>query len=431
MPLSLAAMPTSPHILVLGCNFAGLTTARYVRAFAGDEVDITCVDRTPYLTFVPNIPLEVWHNNNPAEELHLPFVKFLDRDDIRFIHAEVQGIDVDGRSVEYTPVERSGSAAESVGYDFLVIALGNNLAFEEIEGFAEHGHTLTDTYYGEKLRRYLHEGGYKGGPIAVGSDRFVQGHHPDLPLLPEAEAACEGPPVEIAFSMAHWLEKHEMGDARSITLFTPAEVIAEDAGEKILDELLPMVEDLGFGYRADTEGVERLYEDGIEFEDGSSVEAELKIIFPNWTAHDVVKDLPITDDQGFVVTGLQMRNPDYPEVFAVGDAASVTVPKLGSLGHKEAEICAQMLGRAAGAHEPDEPIPSLEPEVICMGDMGGRKGFYMHTNEWWGGDTSILKIGYTPHALKMGFKTIYYTTGGKVPTWGLPLSEFVGDHALV
>jgi sulfide:quinone oxidoreductase len=424
-------MSASPHILVLGCNFAGLTTARYIRQFAGDGVDITCIDRNPYLTFIPNIPLEVWHNNNPAEELHLPFVKFLDRDDIRFLHAEVQGIDVEGRTVDYTPIERSGSAAESIDYDYLVVALGNNLAFDDIDGFAEHGHTLTDTYYGEKLRRHLHEGGYKGGPIAVGSDRFEQGHHPKLPALPEAKAACEGPPVEIAFSMAHWLEEHDLGDARSITLFTPAEVIAEDAGKKILDQLLPMVEEMGYGYRANTKGIKRLYDDGIEFEDGSSIEAELKIIFPNWTAHDVLKGLPITDDEGFVVTDLHMRNPDYPEVFAVGDAASVTVPKLGSLGHKEAEICAQVLGQEAGDYEPDEPIGDLEFEVICMGDMGGRRGFYMHTNEWWGGDTSILKMGYTPHALKMGFKTVYYTTGGKVPTWGLPLSEFVGDHTMI
>jgi sulfide:quinone oxidoreductase len=424
-------MRSSPHILVLGCNFAGLTTARYIREYAGDEVDITCIDRNPYLTFIPNIPLEVWHNNNPAEELHLPFVKFLNRDDIRFTQGEITQIDVDGQSVEFVPAERSGSAPESMDYDYLVVALGNNLAFDDIDGFAEHGHTLTDTYYGEKLRHHLHDNGYKGGPVAVGSDRFVQGHDPKLPDLPEAEAACEGPPVEIAFSLAHWLEEHEKGDASSVTLFTPAEVIAEDAGETILDELLPMVDEMGFGYRAETKGIKRLYDDGIEFDDGSSLEAELKIIFPNWTAHDVVKDLPITDDQGFVVTDLHMRNPDYPEVFAVGDAASVTVPKLGSLGHKEAEICAKVLGAEVGDYEPDEPTAPLAFEVICMGDMGGRKGFYMHTDEWWGGDTSILKIGYTPHALKMGFKTIYYTTGGKVPTWGLPLSEFVGDHTVI
>ena len=63
-----------------------------------------------------------------------------------------------------------------------------------------------------------------------------------------------------------------------------------------------------------------------------------------------------------------------------------------------------------------------------MGDMGGHKAFYMHTDEWWGGDTSVFTIGYTPYLLKMGFKTMYHTLGGNVPSSGLPLSELVADH---
>lgn len=39
----------------------------------------------------------------------------------------------------------------------------------------------------------------------------------------------------------------------------------------------------------------------------------------------------------------------------------------------------------------------------------------MHTDEWWGGDISILKMGNTPYVLKIGFKYMYYTLGGKVP----------------
>lgn len=418
-----------PRILILGANFAGLTTARYVAEKVGDRSRITVIDRKPYLTFIPNIPLEVWNDNNPEVSLHLPTTRFFEKDGSDFIQGEVRGIDVESRTVEYVPGERPGSAAEEIGYDYLVIALGNRLALDEIQGFAEHGHTFTDTYYGDEVRRYLHGGGYRGGPVAIGSDFFQQGRHPKLPELPVAEAACEGPPVEIAFSMAHWLEQRGLGDASTITLFTPAEVIAEDAGEKILDQLLPMMEEMGFGYLADTRGIERVHADGIEFDDGSSVEAELKIIFPNWKPHDFLRGLPISDDQGFIVTDLHMRNPDYPEVFAVGDAASVTVPKLGSLGHREAEIVSDTLARDVGGEDID--VEPMEFEVVCMGDMGGHRGFYMHTDEWWGGDTSILKIGYTPHMLKMGFKEMYYSLGGKIPRWGLPLSEFVADRSPV
>jgi len=424
-------MAANPHIVVLGTNFAGLTTARYIREYAGEDVRITAIDRKPYLTFIPNIPIEVWNNNNPEKSLHLPFIKFLDRDDIDFIQGDVQEVDVDKKTVGFQPAERAGSAVEEIEYDYLVIALGNKLAFDEIEGFGEYGHTFTDTYYGDKVRRYLHEGGYKGGPIAVGSDRFVQGKSDKLPELPVAEAACEGPPVEIAFSMAQWLEKRGLGGAENISLFTPAEVIAEDAGQKILDQLLPLFEEMGYGYKADTKGIKRLYEDGIEFEDGSSMEAEMKIVFPNWKAHDFLRGLPISDDQGFIITDRYMRNPDYPEVFAVGDAASITVPKIGSLGHIEAEVLAKVLGKELGGYKPKKEIEPVKFELICMGDMGNHKGFYMHTNEWWGGDTSILKMGYTPHALKMGFKSMYYTMGGKIPTWGLPLSEKIADNTII
>jgi sulfide:quinone oxidoreductase len=424
-------MTAQPHILILGTNFAGLTTARYIRKYAGEEVRMTCIDKKPYLTFIPNIPIEVWNNNNPESTLHLPFIKFLDRDNIDFIQAEVQTIDVEHKRVEFTPIERSGSSIELLSYDYLVIALGNKLAFDEIEGFGAYGHTFTDTYYGDKVRRYLHDGSYKGGPIAIGSDLFHQGSSPDLPEIPRAEAACEGPPVEISFSMAQWLADRNMGGAEKITMFTPAEVIAEDAGQKILNELLPMVQNMGFGYKSNTRGIKRLYQDGIEFNDGSSLEAELKIIFPNWKAHDFLKELPISDDQGFIVTDRFMRNPHYPDVFAVGDAASITVPKLGSLGHLEAEVLAKVLGQEVGSYQPNDEIDPLEFMLICMGDMGGHKGFYMHTNEWWGGDVSILKMGYTPHLLKMGFKTMYYSLGGKIPSWGLPLSEQIADHTIV
>lgn len=424
-------MAAQPHILILGTNFAGLTTARYIRQYAGENVRMTCIDRKPYLTFIPNIPIEVWNNNNPEKTLHLSFIKFLDRDNIDFIQGEVRAIDVDNKKVEFKPVERSGSAAEEINYDYLVIALGNKLAFDEIEGFGKYGHTFTDTYYGDKVRRYLHDGGYKGGPIAIGSDLFVQGQSPNLPDLPVAEAACEGPPVEISFSMAEWLNERDMGGAEKITMFTPAEVIAEDAGQQILDQLLPMVQNMGYGYKANTRGIKSIHEDGIEFMDGSSLEAELKIIFPNWKPHDFLRGLPISDDQGFIVTDLYMRNPTHPEVFAVGDAASITVPKLGSLGHLEAEVLAKVIGKEAGDYKPKGEIEPLKFELICMGDMGGHKGFYMHTDEWWGGNTSILKMGYTPHALKMGFKAMYYTLGGKIPSWGLPVTERIADHTII
>jgi sulfide:quinone oxidoreductase len=100
--------------LVLGGNSAGLTTARFIREQAGDAVNITVIDRKPYLLFVPNVGLEVLANQDPAETMHLPIVKFLDADGSRFVQGEVTEIDLDKAQVTYVPNERSGAAPENI-----------------------------------------------------------------------------------------------------------------------------------------------------------------------------------------------------------------------------------------------------------------------------------------------------------------------------
>ncbi|MBN2638227.1 MAG: FAD-dependent oxidoreductase [Bacteroidales bacterium] len=420
-------MKKNKKVLVLGSNFAGLTVSRYLHKHLKSAADITVIDRKNYISFIPNIPIEVFNNNNPADHLEFPFLKHYHSDGTAFIQGEVSDIDPVNREVQYIPNERPGAAPEKISYDYLVIALGNKLAYDDIEGFAEYGHTFSDTFYGNKVREFLFDE-YKGGPIAIGSDLFKQGKSPKTPkLIPNAEAACEGPPVELAFSLLDWLTEHEKGDAKTITLFTPGKIMAEDAGETILHKLLPMLSDMGFGYVNDTKGIKRLTKEGIEFKDGRSLEAELKIIFPNWEPHSFMKGQPFADDQGFVITDMHMRNPDFPEIFAVGDAAAVTVPKLGSLGHMECEVASKVLSNEIlGITEEVAPV---SPAIVCFGDMGSHKGFYMYTDEWYGGDTHILRMGYTPYMLKMGFKTMYQTLGGNVPGWGMPMAEFINDHS--
>lgn len=419
---------TKKKVIVLGCNFAGLTFARYLHDRAKKAVDITVIDRKNYVSFIPNIPVEVFANRNPMNSMEFPFQEHLLSDGTNFIQGEVENIDAPNKTVSYRPNERPGATSEKIEYDYLVVALGCNLAFDDIEGFAEYGHTFTDTFYGNETRKYLYND-YKGGAIVIGSDRFIQGNSPKTPsIVPSALAACEGPPIELAFSLADWLKEHKIGNEKNITLFTPADVIVEDAGKTILDTLLPKMTDMGYGYINKTEGIKRVTKDGVEFKNGGSVEAEMKIIFPNWKPHSFMKGLPFTDDQGFVVTDLFMRNPDFPEIYSVGDAAAVTIPKIGSLGHAEIDVASKSLAKDVGVY--DKEIKPLEHAVVCYGDMGRHKGFYMHTNEWYGGDISILKMGFTPYMLKMGFKDMYKTLGGNVPSWGVPLGEALGDHTL-
>jgi sulfide:quinone oxidoreductase len=184
---------------------------------------------------------------------------------------------------------------------------------------------------------------------------------------------------------------------------------------------------MGFKYQRETPDISRITADGIEFTNGTGLEAELKIVFPNWEPHALLKALPIADEAGFVVTDLFMRSTDYPNVFAVGDAAAVTVPKLGTHGHRQAEVVARQLAQEVGL-SPEDADKTFWPEIICMGDMGGHRAFYIHSDAWYGGKISVFKMGYIYYALKIGFKEMYFRTGGKPPTWGIPFTELVAER---
>ncbi len=418
-----------PHILILGSNFAGLTAARFIRKEVGEHARITVIDRKSYLLFIPNIPMTVFEDRNPALSLHMPVIDTLAHHDIDFIQAEVKDIDLDKKQVAYLPNERPGAAVESADYDYLVLALGSQLAYDQIPGFGEHGFTVSDTYYANRMRAYLNDGGYKGGPIVIGSARFHQGTRGKPPWLPMTAAACEGPVLEVGLSMATWLKDHSLGGPDKITFFTPGEMIAEDAGETIVHEFLDLAGKMGFHYLNNVEDIARIRAGGVEFANGDSREAEMTIVMPDWVPLDLLKSLPITDEPGFIVTDGQMRVPDYPEVFAVGDCAALTVPKLGGLGHMQADLVSKQIAFDLGLIPEEEATAVFSPEIVCFGDMGDQKGFYIHSTEWFGGDTSVFKMGASFYAMKMAFKELYFRTGGAPPTWGIPLTEALADNA--
>ena len=425
---------TKPHVLVLGGNFAGLASAHKSREYAGDSVDITVIDSKDYLLFVPNIPTDVMENRDPALHQRMQLRPALANDDIGFIQGMVKHIDIAQRKVDFLPSERPGEECESLHYEYLVIAMGAHLAYERIPGFTEYGHTVSDLFHGERLRQYLYEGAYKGGPIVIGSATFHQGNGAEgyAPYpggsIPYAKAACEGPIMELTTAMANWLERTHNGTPDKITVFTPEEeLIAADAGENNVRHFLKMADSMGIHYRHNMPDIVRLTAEGVEFVGGETLEAELKLILPDWVAHDCLRDLPIADNMGFIKTNLLMRNPEHMEIFAAGDCAAVTMPKIGGIGHQEAEIVGRQIALDMGRMDADEANQPLQHVTFCIGDMGEGKAFYVRSNTWFGGKDEVLKMGRIPYRLKMSYRDLFFLTHGKIPGFGLELAQFSAE----
>ena len=429
----MSSVKSRTHVVVLGGNFAGLACAQYIRDYCGESVDITLIDRRDALIFIPNILTDVFENRDPAESQLMPLRATLKKDRIDFIQGDISEIDVDQHLVHFKPSERSGGESRRLWYDFLVIALGAQLAYDRIEGFAEYGHTVSDLFHGQRLRNYLNDG-YRGGPIVIGSALFHQGDGAEglVPYpggsIPVTKAACEGPPLEITMTMAGWLREHNRGTPDLVTVFTPGDIIAEDAGLSNAKKYLELAGGLGIRYRNNVCDINRLTAEGIEFANGESAEAELKIIMPDWRAHDFLRGLPISDSEGFIITNLLMRNPQYPNVFAAGDCAAVTVPKLGSTGHKEAEIVGRQIAMDVGVLDPVKANSPLRPEIFCIGDIEAGKAFYIHSNTWFGGDVEVMTIGRVPYQLKMRYRDLFFLRHGRVPESGVNLAKFIAEN---
>jgi|GEM_PF-5552698 len=60
---------TKRQILILSCNFVGLTTTRNIHAILKEQVDITIIGRKALLTLVPNMLGQVMANVDPAKDL--------------------------------------------------------------------------------------------------------------------------------------------------------------------------------------------------------------------------------------------------------------------------------------------------------------------------------------------------------------------------
>jgi sulfide:quinone oxidoreductase len=150
----------------------------------------------------------------------------------------------------------------------------------------------------------------------------------------------------------------------------------------------------------------------------------------SWTAHRIfLRDLLTTDNEGFVVNDLLMRNPDYSEVFAAGDAAAVTVPKLGAIGHQQCEIIGKQIASDLGIIGKEKTDEPLHPVVLCIGDIGNHQAFYIRSNTLYGGDTAILKMGYVPYMLKSQYKSLFFNSHVKIPAWGVDAAQVMAERS--
>jgi NADH:ubiquinone reductase (H+-translocating) len=322
------------RVVILGGGFGGVSVAQELEKLVprlDRPVEVTLVSQSNYLLFVPMLPaaaaasIELTHILSPLREI-------LRRTRIRV--ETVEGIDLAARTV--TTTHPSTHHEQVLGWDHLVIALGNVVNLARLPGVAQHGlpiKTIGDALQirnrtvemleaaentpDPELRRRMLTfvvagGGYSGVEIAAEVNDFVR----------EAERECY--PV---------IQPEDV------------QVILLHAGQRILPEISESL--ARFAHRKLVQrGVEvrlgaRLASataDHVTLESGERIDTHTLIVAIGASPNPVIRQLDLELDRGRIRVDETLRVAGQTAVWAVGDCAAVPLPKSGNVAPPTAQF---------------------------------------------------------------------------------------------
>ncbi|MGH6629237.1 MAG: FAD-dependent oxidoreductase, partial [Burkholderiales bacterium] len=119
-------------VMILGGGVGGLVAANELRQRVAREHRIVLVEKNTHHAFAPSF-LWVLTGDRQPEQVRRPVVQLI-RPGVEVISAEVRNIDPARRQVE--------TSTQTLSYDYLVVALGAELAPESVPGLSEAAYTF-------------------------------------------------------------------------------------------------------------------------------------------------------------------------------------------------------------------------------------------------------------------------------------------------
>jgi NADH dehydrogenase len=307
------------RIVILGGGFAGVYTARHLqRIWKRDpSVQVTLVSRDNFFLMTPLLfeagsgILEPRHAVNPIRPMF---------DSVRFVEAEVQGIDLEARRVR---VHLEGNDPDDIDYDHLVLALGGITNTAVVQG-SEHAltfKTLGDAIF---LRNHAIQRCERANPqrdsvkkkaaltfIVVGAG-FV-----GIELIGEL--------TEFLPNVARLYPNIEPAELR-FELIEAAPRIAPEFDESQADYITQVLSQRGVTIRCNT-GVERMEPGKIILKGGESIDSETVVLATGVIPSPLLNSVKLEKSRkGAIVVAPEMRVKDHPEIWALGDCASIPDP---------------------------------------------------------------------------------------------------------
>ena len=393
------------HIVVLGAGLGGVIMAYEMKAAMRAEDRLTVVNLGNTYTFVPSNPWVAvgWREREDISvDLEGVFAKrgiTLRPEGAKRIHPSENRIELNDGS--------------SLAYDYLIIATGPDLAFDEVPGLGPNGHTqsVCTIDHAEKAREAYEALVKAPGPVVIGA---VQG------------ASCYGPAYEFAFILDTALRRAKVRDRVPMTFVTPE----------------PYVGHLGLDGVGDTKGllesamrerhikwitnarvarvdegrmaVEEVNEDG-SLKTAHELPFAFSMLLPAFRGVPAVASIEgLTNPRGFVQIDRHQRNAAFPNIFSVGVCVAIPpvgktplavgVPKTGFMIESMVTATAQ---NVRALLDGAEPRAVATWNAVCLADFGDQGIAFVAQPQIPPRNVNWASQGKWVHAAKIGFEKYF------------------------
>lgn len=406
------------HIAIIGAGIAGVPAAYGLRKKLGKQHRITLIGSSPYFEFTPSNPWMAvgWRT---AGETRVELKEPLSKKGIDSVSQRVKAIDAAANILTL----EDGS---TLHYDYLVIATGPRLAFEEVPGLGPQGHTLSicthehAEHAWSAYQKFLDN----PGPIVVGA---------------APGASCFGPAYEFAMILDADLRKRKLRDRVPMTFVTSEPYIGHMGLGGVGDSKGLMESELRQRHikwitnakikevRAGEMDVTELKEDGSIAKE-HSLKFNYSMVIPAFKGVDAVAAVPeLNNPRGFVVIDEHQRSKKYRNIFSAGVCVAIPpvevtpvatgAPKTGyMIESMVSAVCENIAADIDG--KPAQARATWN--AICLADFGDTGAAFVALPQIPPRNVTWAKMGKWVHLAKIAFEKYFLRkvrTGNTEPVY--------------
>ena len=355
------------RILILGAGFGGLTAANLLQKNLSSlspsvEYQITIIDQKDYF-MMGLVNLWILSGIRTFKDSKIDLNR-LENKGIIYLNDKVTGIDVASKTVTIRE-----SSNLKLKYDYLIIALGTEYSFEEINGFRENGgFNLYDAEQVTKLRERVLS--LKKGTIAI--------------CITSIPYKCPPAPYEASLLINDILVKNGTRDSIDIHIYTPTPISLPIAGAKVSQDVTNLLNHNHINFHPLHKIKAVLNMEKIEFENGNWANYDLLIGIPSHKIPEAIRNSGlITHGQNWINADKFSLRTDFENVFAIGDVTeikvneNVAIPKAGVFAEAQAKVVSQQIVDDIKNDKNKQSSSRFDGKGFCFMEVGNGKAGYI------------------------------------------------------